>query len=439
MAKIIYGPLISEFRGSIAGVTFQRNASGFIAKLKSFPTVNPSNSQGVKQVFLSALVNAWGSLSLSQKLSWSDFSINPHVSVWGSSTALTGYQWFMSCNLNIRQCGSLSTLLTAPSYLPPAPPPAFSIKFDHKAIYLEFESAVDVGSNQFFVYATPPIRSSSLKIRKNNFSLPPGTWLSSTLYVITVPYCTFFNIEYSDFILSAVCQIVCRCKFIDPISGLCSTYSSNQAKVFPTITPIKTGYIYKLSTLEDTRNICPEGWHVLTYAEFQIIVTSLSGTNIAGGHLKENFLTWWNSPNTGADNSSGLTLRGTGYLSDGVFYDQKNSVQIFLSGRDYLNYYQYFNLFYNDSRVEIQNTINNGDGVNAIFCKDDNINHGFVIGNNFIVYATVSIAGYVLTVGYVAESVFRNGDAIPFIPGGIGWRSNSSPCFCYFDNDISNV
>ncbi|GAH48125.1 unnamed protein product [marine sediment metagenome] len=42
MARVTYGGGVTEFAGSIGGVTFQRNASGYIAKLRSNPTVNPT-------------------------------------------------------------------------------------------------------------------------------------------------------------------------------------------------------------------------------------------------------------------------------------------------------------------------------------------------------------------------------------------------------------
>ena len=55
----------------------------------------------------------------------------------------------------------------------------------------------------------------------------------------------------------------------------------------------------------NTGNLCPTGWHVPTDAEWTTLTTYLGGESIAGGKLKATTL--WNSPNTGATNSSGFT------------------------------------------------------------------------------------------------------------------------------------
>jgi uncharacterized protein (TIGR02145 family) len=50
--------------------------------------------------------------------------------------------------------------------------------------------------------------------------------------------------------------------------------------------------------------LAPQGWHVPTDAEWITLVNYLGGFQLAGGKMKATTL--WNSPNTGADNSSGF-------------------------------------------------------------------------------------------------------------------------------------
>jgi len=71
----------------------------------------------------------------------------------------------------------------------------------------------------------------------------------------------------------------------------------------------------------NVQGICPEGWHLPTNAEWTDLSTFLGGGSVAGGKMKETGNTHWNSPNTGATNSSGFTgLPGGGRDSFGGFY-----------------------------------------------------------------------------------------------------------------------
>jgi uncharacterized protein (TIGR02145 family) len=67
------------------------------------------------------------------------------------------------------------------------------------------------------------------------------------------------------------------------------------------------GRLYNWHAVVDGRNIAPEGWHVPSDAEWQILVDYLGGDAVAGGEMKEAGITHWLSPNTGATNASGFT------------------------------------------------------------------------------------------------------------------------------------
>ena len=68
------------------------------------------------------------------------------------------------------------------------------------------------------------------------------------------------------------------------------------------------------------------GWHVPTLNDLNILAANLGGANIAGGHLKYAIATdnHWQSPNTGADNSSGFTAQPMGMINNLIwnFYGQ---------------------------------------------------------------------------------------------------------------------
>jgi len=72
-------------------------------------------------------------------------------------------------------------------------------------------------------------------------------------------------------------------------------------------------------------NACPEGWHLPSDAEWTILTTYLGGESVAGGEMKSTRTVpdpqpRWDSPNTGATNSSGFTgLPGGNRVSNGNF------------------------------------------------------------------------------------------------------------------------
>jgi uncharacterized protein (TIGR02145 family) len=71
----------------------------------------------------------------------------------------------------------------------------------------------------------------------------------------------------------------------------------------------------------NTAKLCPSGWHVPSDDEWTTLINYLGGESIAGGKMKEAGTSHWQSPNTGADNSSGFAALPGGYSWSGSFDD----------------------------------------------------------------------------------------------------------------------
>ena len=77
---------------------------------------------------------------------------------------------------------------------------------------------------------------------------------------------------------------------------------------------VKThGYLYNWKT---AMKVCPEGWHLPSYSEWQILSNYLGGDAVAGGKMKETGTAHWKSPNAGATNSSGFSALSSGRSDD---------------------------------------------------------------------------------------------------------------------------
>jgi uncharacterized protein (TIGR02145 family) len=103
----------------------------------------------------------------------------------------------------------------------------------------------------------------------------------------------------------------------------------------------------------NVQGICPPGWHLPENSDWSTLTTYLDGTTVAGGKLKETGLTHWNTPNTGATNSSGFTaLPGGWYNSSGMagtgFYGNFSSASEYSSTQ-----FWYRGLTFDDASVNV--------------------------------------------------------------------------------------
>lgn len=94
-------------------------------------------------------------------------------------------------------------------------------------------------------------------------------------------------------------------EWIESTVPLRTTYADNEGDA------TLLGRLYNWYAV-NSRRLAPEGWHVPTQADWDALMKYAGGSDVAGGHLKEDGGTW-NAPNTGADNILGFTAIGSGY------------------------------------------------------------------------------------------------------------------------------
>ncbi|MFC2090711.1 FISUMP domain-containing protein [Bacteroidota bacterium] len=74
-------------------------------------------------------------------------------------------------------------------------------------------------------------------------------------------------------------------------------------------------YTYKVGT----QGICPDGWKIPSYEDWEELVNTLGGEAIAGGKLKLTGTEIWAYPNSGATNSTGFSAMPSGYYLEGTY------------------------------------------------------------------------------------------------------------------------
>ena len=94
-----------------------------------------------------------------------------------------------------------------------------------------------------------------------------------------------------------------------PGGGAYCWYNNNESSF-----KLLSGALYNYYAVTDSRNICPNGWHVPTDAEFTTLSAYLGGDAVAGGKMKSDIK--WTFPNTGATNANSFSAQSGGYRNN---------------------------------------------------------------------------------------------------------------------------
>jgi uncharacterized protein (TIGR02145 family) len=207
---------------------------------------------------------------------------------------------------------------------------------------------------------------------------------------------------------------------------------------------IKYGALYNWYAATDVRNITSAGWHIPTPSEYDLLYIYLGGYLIAGGYMKEIGTTYWDSPNTGADNTSNYNGRGSGYrnYNSGTFTQLKLFSDFwtnFDAGGGYATTYRlsYNNTIFTPASLQKKY----GNPIRPM--KDSTtLTHGqtgIYTDPSGYIYRTICIG----TQEWVADNIktehYRNGDPITVVTGNAAWAALITEAMCYYDNDINNA
>lgn len=121
MARVTYAPLVTEIRGSLGGVTFQKNTAGAIIRARQGPRRSRTKKQHNSQQLLLTWLPAWRLLDLPTQQLWNQYGIDhPHTDMYGRARILTGFNYFARINSQLVRVFS-APVTVPPAYAPPAP------------------------------------------------------------------------------------------------------------------------------------------------------------------------------------------------------------------------------------------------------------------------------------------------------------------------------
>jgi hypothetical protein len=165
MARVIYSNLVNEIRGSVGGLTFHKNTSGSIVKLKPVSKRSGINSVNLNNIAFSALANEWAQLTQGERDQWTVYA-TAHIwyNRYNVVVALNGYNVFMSVN-SLRHLCALPTLVIPDVYSMPAVPDNPVLNNNIASLSVDFDSTPASLDYWFICFLSPPNRLSYSKQR----------------------------------------------------------------------------------------------------------------------------------------------------------------------------------------------------------------------------------------------------------------------------------
>jgi uncharacterized protein (TIGR02145 family) len=97
------------------------------------------------------------------------------------------------------------------------------------------------------------------------------------------------------------------------------------------------GALYNWYATTDSRGLCPTSWHVPTDAEWTTLATTLGGSSVAGGKMREPGTAHWVGTDATATNESGFTALGNGYRTYSGTFTQLGIYNYTWSSTEYAN------------------------------------------------------------------------------------------------------
>jgi uncharacterized protein (TIGR02145 family) len=96
------------------------------------------------------------------------------------------------------------------------------------------------------------------------------------------------------------------------------------------------GKLYNWYAVNDPRGLAPIGYHIPTDIEWTTLTNCLGGESGTAGAMKKTGIDLWQSPNSGATNSSGFTGLPGGFRHSNGQFSSINAMGSWWSSTDYI-------------------------------------------------------------------------------------------------------
>jgi uncharacterized protein (TIGR02145 family) len=176
-------------------------------------------------------------------------------------------------------------------------------------------------------------------------------------------------------------------------------------------------------TTELAQGACPDYWHIPSANDYNILITNLGGTTVAGGKLRVTGVSYWSSPNTTASNSSGFNGYGGGYSDTlGGAINKMGELGLYwssTSNKDTTSNAFNLNLFYDNANASVTSGLKSK--LTTIRCIKDSLGTKYVprVGLNPVFdIRDTSAKSYI--------NIISDG-GLPLSAKGVCWSTTENP------------
>lgn len=445
MVQIKYAAGITPYYKQKYGTDFQSSFQGQIMRNMPRIRANRNKLQKKRINFYMTGCRAWQNLTSVQRAAWNSWATTyPQSWKHDASKFLSGYQVFIKRNFyKFLSENDLTSLLLSPTFIA-VPDDFFTISFYNTGSVFSATISFSIADSSLncllFVSASKGVGK--------NFSISTGRFVASfnnfnQTIDITNSYISHFGrLPTSGSVVNykiVKCAINTGSVFVSIPSPI----------VLPSINPdiCKNGYLYNWYSVDDSRLLANDGWHVPSAFEMQTLKIFIT----SGGSLKETGFIFWNAPNTGATNNSHFFARGAGVRSS-AFFELLQTFYLWNSNNYAALLALYSSLSYNSAIFRSSDVpplppsyliLQKYFGCSARLLKDSttlsNGETGLYFGNDGKIYTTICIGAQEFLSVNLQETKFRNQEPIPLITNQSAWSALTTAGYCFYNNDISNV
>lgn len=209
-----------------------------------------------------------------------------------------------------------------------------------------------------------------------------------------------------------------------------------------TYSTIKFGLLYNRYAMWDSRHLLSsDDWVVTSQSDIWDVLHYLLGSN-GGDKLRDTGTTYWSNSN--GTNTLNFNARGSGIrYYNGVFASNRDMFIGWLDSGTYKNYY----IEVGDSGLYFNNTPNQTgaairprrSATTSELLLADGTACDLYVGNDGKKYRTIKRGSLVFLADNLAETKYRNGDAIAEVTDNTVWAGLTTGALCAYSNDWNYV